>query len=923
MSTKVKSAIRSSSNTRRLKEALAEKEACRQLLLDSSLDCIICTDGQARITEFNSTAERVFHLSRSAALGKDLPSLILPSGTRNRCRMELFQPTNDSGTELVASRIETEALRPDGSEFSCELAVSRGLANNRPMFVVRLRDLTARKKAEAAVVWLAAIVESSEDAIIGKDLNGRILSWNRGAEMMYGYSSDEAIGRHISMLAPRDRPDEVATSLAELRKGHQIKRFETVRVAKNGRSLDVALTISPVRTSDGTLVGASTVARDVTADKAAQEALRRATETSIYSSPVPIVAADLRGITTMWNPAAAAVFGWSEMEVIGKRLPIIPPEEVRAAEQLHGRLLRGETLTGVEVRRARKDGSSVIVSLSATPLWDENGKVRGIIGFLTDITDLKSTEQAWRDAEAKYRSIFENAVEGIYQASPDGKYLSANPALARMFGFDSPQELMSARNDIGSQEYIEPELRSTFIRSIEKQGVVQHFDYEARRRDGKQIWLSASARAIRDADGRLTSFEGTVQDVTERRELEQQVRHMQKIEAIGRLAGGVAHDFNNILMAVSSYAELLGRKTTEDSARRCVGEIIKAVNRGSSLTQGLLIFGRKQVACPKVLDLNTLIVAQLDMLKRLIPENVTVDFLPGSGTGSVKADPTQIEQVVMNLVINARDAMPTGGIVTIETWRTNLDEAEKTKRDSTGEGEYAVLTVHDNGCGMDAEAKSHLFEPFYTTKEPGKGTGLGLATVFGIVKQSMGHIFVESSPGHGSTFKVLLPHVEGIGQSTQEEELVDTTANGETILLVEDELAVRESAAEYLTELGYTILKASQGNEALQIVEQHRGPIHLSLRSCYAADERPRALESDCGHSSADQDCLHVGILQKLATSGAQLCSSAKAVSAQGAGGMHPADFGAQKRCRRSAMNTISPLLAIHARTSTTPRAGS
>jgi two-component system, cell cycle sensor histidine kinase and response regulator CckA len=326
---------------------------------------------------------------------------------------------------------------------------------------------------------------------------------------------------------------------------------------------------------------------------------------------------------------------------------------------------------------------------------------------------------------------------------------------------------------------------------------------------------------------------------------------MQKIDAIGRLAGGVAHDFNNILMAISSYSELLARKLPEqDPSHRYAEEILRATNRGSSLTQGLLAFSRKQVISPKVVDLNTLIAEQTEMLRRLIPETIELKFVPRDALGSVRVDSSQIEQVVMNLIINARDAMPHGGEILIETDNAELDDVHLEDADlhyadlhctdpddahsglqkATAAGKYVMLAVSDNGCGMDAETRAHIFEPFFTTKEQGKGTGLGLATVFGIVQQSSGRIFLQSEPGSGTTFKIYLPRV-------QEEARVDDGAatcnvslrGDETVLLVEDQEAVRESAAEYLAENGYTVLKASRGSEALDIAERHSRPIHLLL----------------------------------------------------------------------------------------------
>ena len=300
---------------------------------------------------------------------------------------------------------------------------------------------------------------------------------------------------------------------------------------------------------------------------------------------------------------------------------------------------------------------------------------------------------------------------------------------------------------------------------------MQNFEYQAYRKDGKIIWVSENARVVRDSQGGILHYDGTVEDITHHRELEEQLRQMQKIEAIGRLAGGVAHDFNNILMAISSYAELLDKKLTDDAARRYASEIVKATDRGSSLTEGLLTFSRKQVVSPKVLDLNTLISEHIRMLTRLIPENIELRFNAGD-IGCVKADPSQVQQVLMNLIINARDAMSNGGQLAIETGDAELD-AGHPLADQAQSGKYVMVSVSDNGCGMSAETKSHIFEPFFTTKEQGKGTGLGLAIVFGIVKQSGGQIFVHSEPDIGTTFKIYFPSV---GAEVQIQEVKESQA---------------------------------------------------------------------------------------------------------------------------------------------------
>jgi two-component system, cell cycle sensor histidine kinase and response regulator CckA len=806
---------------------LKASETRKQALLDFALDCIICADERARITDFNASAERTFRISRSETVGKDLPDTILPHGVRDRLRREFFTPAVAGGVDVIGNRLETMCSRADGSEFPAEFTVTQVIFENQASYVVYVRDITARRMAEDELVRLAAIVESSRDAIISKDLTGRITSWNKGAEAMYGYAAREAIGRKISILVPAERVDEISRIMAEVKAGQHIETLETVRQHKDGRVIDVSLTISPVLNSEGVVIGASTIARDITAQKLAEETLRKSNETSIYASPIPIVAGDAERRVTMWNPAAEALFGWSEQEVVGKPNPTIPDNGLPEAAGLHAKLLSGQIATGVEVLRQKRDGTLVTVSLSAAPIRDVNRKVKGILGFMADVTERKRAEQALREAEQKYRTIFENATEGIYRTTPDGRYLVANPSLAHMFGFQSPEELISARTDVKTQEYVNPEKHAEFIQAMKNQGSVKNFKYQAYRKDGKIIWVSKNAHAVRSPDGRVLHFEGTVEDITQHRELEDQLWQMQKIEAIGRLAGGVAHDFNNILMAISSYAELLERKVTEQATRRYVGEIVKATDRGSSLTQGLLTFSRKQLLSPKVLDLNTLIAEQIKMLRRLIPENIEVKFVPADGIGRVRADPSQVEQVVMNLVINARDAMPSGGSVVIETSNAQLDPAQLP---GSGDGkDYVLISVSDNGCGMDATTKSHMFEPFYTTKEQGKGTGLGLAIVFGIVKNSGGQILVQSEPGAGTNFKIYLPVVEAAVLAERDERLEASIRGTGTILLVEDEDGVRESAAEYLTENGYTVLKARNGPEALQMAEAYERPINLLL----------------------------------------------------------------------------------------------
>lgn len=798
-------------------------------LLNSSLDSIIWTDASGRIREFNTAAERTFRISREAVVGKDFSQTLLPVALRPHLSGELFTSVASSGMELIGNRLETKVMRADGGEFPAELTVSSAIIDGSMTFIIYIRDLTARLLAEQNLVRLAAIVESSQDAIIGTDLKYQITSWNKGAELIFGYCAEEVIGKNISLLSPPERADEPIRIRQESSVGVPIRSFETVRVAKDGRRLDIALSVSPVFDGDGTVVGASAIGRDITAYKQTQGALRKANETSIYVSPVAIIAVDAGRNVTLWNPAAEAMFGWKEEEVLGKLVPVKLKGGDEEAERLHKRAMAGETLTGIEIHGCKRDGTFIAISLSAAPLFDSQHKIRAIIGFLTDITKMKQAEEERRKTEQKYRTIFENALEGIYQITPQGRYISANPALARMFGFDSPAEFLEARTDVKNQEYVHPEMREEFIATVRWVGMVQNFEYEAYRKDREVIWVSANAHTVRDETGQILYLEGTVQDVTERRKLEQQLRRLQKIEAVGRLAGGVAHDFNNLLMAISSYTELLQLRVAEqDQGRKYLEEIIRLIDRGAALTQGLLAFGRKQVLSLKVLDLNTVIRDQLKMLRRLVPENIELEFTPSGDLGHVKADGNQIEQVVMNLVINARDAMPDGGHIVIQTRNSDPDARDQSRK-IRAEPTFAMIAVSDNGCGMDAVTKKQIFEPFFTTKESGKGTGLGLAIVSDIVKQSGGHIFVQSELGRGTTFKIYLPRVDSAIQVDQVESNFTSACAHETILLVEDEDAVRESIADYLQQTGYAVLKANGGLQALAIASEPGRSIDLML----------------------------------------------------------------------------------------------
>ena len=429
-------------------------------------------------------------------------------------------------------------------------------------------------------------------------------------------------------------------------------------------------------------------------------------------------------------------------------------------------------------------------------------------------------------SEARYRSLFERNLAGVFRSTLDGEILDYNPAIVKIFGYpDNEAETPRAQN-----VYFSPGDRQDLLDRLLQERSVTNYEIRLRRRDGTPVWALVNAHLVDDPTAGRQIIEGTVFDITERKRLEDELRQAQKMEAIGRLAGGVAHDFNNLLTAILGYAHLiLGALRYEDPLRANVDEIHKAAQRASALTEQLLMFGRKQVPKPKVLDLNAVITNSTRMLSRLIGEDIELNVALDRDVVPVKADPNQIEQVLLNLAVNARDAMPQGGQLHITTAKLDAEAADSLRSAVTHSGPCILLMVSDTGCGMDAEIRSHIFEPFFTTKEPGKGTGLGLSTVYGIITQSGGDIWADSQPGQGTIFSILLPGVNAPINQEEPAVQLDTRTGRETILVVEDEEAVRKFACRVLRLNGYEVLEATNGGQAVLLSERHPGEIHLML----------------------------------------------------------------------------------------------
>jgi len=559
----------------------------------------------------------------------------------------------------------------------------------------------------------------------------------------------------------------------------------------------------------------------------------------LESAPDAIVIATADGGISLVNRRAEEMFGYDRSDLLDQPIEILVPERFREkhAAQREGYVASPRSRpmgVGVNLFGRRRDGREFPVEIALSPVDTEEG--RFVIAAIRDITELKEAERALLESEMLLRTIIETEPECVKLVDRQGMVLRMNQAGLAMLEADAPEQVFGRC----IYEFVDPEYRRAFMECAEGvfRGESRALEFEAVGLKGARRWLETHAVPLRDHAGQTVALLGVARDITDHKRAEQalrkkeeQLRQSQKIEAIGQLTGGIAHDFNNLLTVINGYSTMtLQSLKADDPLRPNLAQIKEAGERAASLTQQLLAFSRKQVLEPKVLDLNAVVTNIDRMLRRVIGEHIDLALALKPGLGRVKVDPGQIEQVIMNLAVNARDAMPKGGRLTIETTDVELNQDYVRGHVGARPGAHVMLAVSDTGCGMDKETQARIFEPFFTTKEKGKGTGLGLATVYGIVKQSGGSIWVYSEPGRGTTFKIYLPRVEGPAEGTKPgPDSLSTPRGSETILLVEDEAGVRELVRRILVAHGYTLLTAGRGDEAFQVCGRHEGPIHLLM----------------------------------------------------------------------------------------------
>jgi PAS domain S-box-containing protein len=546
----------------------------------------------------------------------------------------------------------------------------------------------------------------------------------------------------------------------------------------------------------------------------------------VEGAPLAIIALDADRRVTRWSRAAEQLFGTREREMAGTRPALAPPDD-SVLDDLVDLALRGQSFTAVELRARRRDGAMIDVSASTAPLRDEDGAVTGALLVLANVTERRRAQQALQESEQRFRALVQTGSDIITIVDATGELRYVSPAVERVLGYREDDLL--GRNIL---EFVHPDDQARAIDALgevlRQPGVHAPSEYRVRHVDGSWRDIEATASNLLEEPA-IRGVVLTSRDVTERKRLEAQLLRAQKLESVGRLAGGIAHDFNNLMTAIIGDAELnMGSLPDDSTLARDLQEIRDTARRASTLAHQLLAFSRREISSPRVVAINDVVLATDRMLRRLIGADIELVASTAGDAGYVNIDPVQFEQVLVNLVVNARDAMPGGGRLTIETACVMVRGGAAAPHAQLEPGDYVMIAVSDTGAGIPPEVREHVFEPFFTTKDVGSGTGLGLATCYGIVTQAGGQITLESEAGRGTTFRIFLPRTDEQPEEevAPEGELVEARG-GETVLLVEDEAAVRSIGARALRRLGYTVLEAGDGEEALRVAEGRAGGIDV------------------------------------------------------------------------------------------------
>ena len=708
----------------------------------------------------------------------------------------------------------------------------------------------------------AALLEAMGDSVIVTDLQGRIRSWNRGASTVFGYRAEEMIGRTPALLYPDESPDRLAGDLERILSG-QDHVGEWLGRRKDGTPVWVEVRTTAIRGPDGAPLGFLGVARDITGRKLSEAELAKGQaqlELIADTAPAYIVQCDAERRFTFVNRAYAERFGLSREQIVGRHLREVIGErgyavlEPQVEAVLAGKRVEFEMEIPYETLGVR------FIHCAYAPQVGADGTVQGLTAVITDISERKRAEASLRETHARLEMAQGAAGFAIWEWEPESGWSGSTPDFGRLYGLPPGSPPLTHEE---WTELVHPADRDRVAEDLDAALAGERpyeVEYRVVRRDGSIHWIAARGQTLPVEAGRPRRMIGVSFDVTRRREAELQLRQLDRLETVSRLAGGVAHEANNQMTVVAGAAAfILKQEGLPATVKEDAEHIRQAAERTAAITQQLLAFSRRQVLQPRVLDLNGAIRGFEAILRRTVGEDVRLRLELAPTIGRVRFDEGQLQQVLLNLSLNARDAMPSGGTLMLETRELHLEGAATTAHGvRIRPGHYVELCVRDTGVGMDARTLAHVFEPFFTTKGVGRGTGLGLSTVYGIVKQSSGYVFVESAVGQGTSIRIQLPVADDPLTPDERPRGAEGAGRGETVLVVDDEPVVRAMMVRALRDAGYQVLEAEDGPSALRLATVQEGPIHVLVTDLAMPGMRGRELARTLAATAKDIRVLFV-----------------------------------------------------------------
>jgi PAS domain S-box-containing protein len=802
----------------------AERERLFSAAVEASNDAIITESPDGIITGWNPAAERLFGYAPAEAVGQHI-SIIVPPDRRP----ELDDIIRRIGYGEAIEQNKTVRRRKDGTLVEVSLSVAPIKAASGAVIGISktVRDMTESQRAQETLreseQLARGIINSAIDAFVQIDQHGIVRGWNPQAEIMFAVPRDKALGKNaFELIDIQDGPVPLRTSLVEfLRSGQaqvQRPRREIQIKRLDGKELTAELSITALRTRDGLVFNG--FIRDITEQNRTQQTLQQQAEELrriFETSQDLILVMDSKGSLIQISPSCETVLGYSPGEMIGRvGTDFIHSDHVEQTREEMRALRRGERPKLADRRCMHKDGREVW--LSWLGVWSEPVQRFFFVG--RDMTESRKAQETLRESEQMARGIINSAIDAFVQSDERNKIVDWNSQAEAMFGWSRDEALGKSLIDLIITEPDQAYFMAALPHHLEL-GRDQMFgrrrEILVKRRDGKEFRAELSVTSLNRREGIL--FNTFVRDLTDKIAAEERIRQSEKMEAVGQLTGGIAHDFNNILTVITGTIEILSDAVKDDRQLAAICKMIdEAASRGADLTQHLLAFARKQPLEPQETDVNTLIIDTAKLLQRTLGEHVEIESVFEQETCPATVDPNQLVTAILNLALNARDAMPSGGKLVIETGIVILDENYANMHDDVRPGRYAMIAVSDTGTGIPAANLDKVFDPFFTSKGPGKGTGLGLSMVYGFVKQSAGHIKIYSEEGHGTTIKMYLPPAAEAAPATQAGTAPTLVGGDETILVVEDDKLVRDYVLAQLHSLGYVTLDAANATDALAIV---------------------------------------------------------------------------------------------------------